>query len=60
MGGGLLELLFLGVYLTDAGEFADFLVDVVEDFFLEVFEFLLCSALEFVGRLEEGLGGPLS
>ena len=55
VGGGLLELLFLGVYLADAGEFADFLVDVVEDFFLEVFEFFLCGALEFVGRLEEGL-----
>ena len=27
----------------------------MEDLFLEILEFFLCGALEFVGRLEEGL-----
>ena len=55
VGGGLLEGLVLGVYLADAGEFADFLVDVFEELFLEVLEFLLGGALELICGFEECL-----
>ena len=55
MGGSLLELLLLRVYLADAGEFADFLVDVVQNLFLEVLQLLLSSAFQLVSGLEKGL-----